>query len=417
MPDDALPSSADVVVVGAGLAGLTVARALAGASVDVLLFEAADAPGGRVRTDRQDGLLLDRGFQLLNPSYPEVRRQLDLRALHLRPFRAGLVVSLGGDRQLLGDPRRWPAGAISALTAPVGSPREKLALARWAIEVGFGRTGRIKSAADTSLDEELHRRRLGVLGEQVLRPFLAGVLADWELETSRRFGELLLRSFVRGTPALPAGGMRAIPDQLASDLPPGVLHCETAVRDVHDGTVATDRGTVQTRLIVLAADPRTSCRLAGLPTPALRGLTTHYHRADTPPTELPLLHVDGEHRGPVVNTAVISAVAPTYAESGALIASTVLGADTSSEPAARAHAGLIYGVDPRAWEHVATYAIPEALPAVTVGQPLRSSVHVRDGLFVAGDHRDTASIQGAMVSGRRAAEAVLATLRHRIVQL
>lgn len=413
MSNDALPSSADVVVVGAGLAGLTAARALAGASVDVLLLEAADAPGGRVRTDRQGGLLLDRGFQLLNPSYPAVRRELDLAALELRPFRAGVVVATGDKRHTVGDPRRWPAGGVAALRAPVGSLREKAALVRWAAEVGFGPAARIKAGADRSLEEELQRRRVGTLGDQVLRPFLAGVLAEWELETSRRFGELLLRSFVRGTPSVPRWGMQAIPEQLAADLPPGVLRCATPVSDVSAGAVVTERGTIRARVVVLAADPRTTCRLAGLPTPTLRGLTTYYHGADEPPTEQALLHVDGERRGPVVNTAVLTTAAPSYATTGALIASTVLGTGEAdaSEAVARAHAGVIYGVDPRGWDHVATYAIPEALPAVAVGQPLRSPVRLGDGLYVAGDHRDTASIQGAMVSGRRAADAVLAALR------
>jgi phytoene dehydrogenase-like protein len=413
VPDDSLPRSVDVVVVGAGLAGLTAARRLAGASLSVLLLEAADAPGGRVRTDRRDGLLLDRGFQLFNPAYPEVRRELDLDALQLRPFRAGVAVALDGRRHLLGDPRRWPAGGVAALTSPVGTWPEKLAFARWSATIGFGPAGRIKHiepSEDTSLADELRRRGLGRLGEQVLRPFLAGVLADWELATSRRFAELLLRSFVRGTPSLPARGMQAVPEQLAADLPDGVLHCSTRVTGIRPGEVTSDRGSTHTRAIVLAADPRTTCELAGLPVPMLRGLTTFYHRVAEPPAREPLLHLDGARRGPVVNTAVVSVVAPTYADTGALVATTVVGADPDPqiEATARAQAGIIYGVDPGGWEQVATYRIPEALPAVAVGQPLRSAIDLGDGLYLAGDHRDTASIQGAMVSGRRAAEAVLA---------
>jgi phytoene dehydrogenase-like protein len=414
MPDDALPTAADVVIVGAGLAGLAAARKLSGASLDVLLLEASDAAGGRVRTDRRDGLLLDRGFQLLNPAYPEVRRELDLAALDLQSFRPGVVVAVGTRRYVLGDPRRWPASGLSALLSPIGSLGEKLALARWAVEVGFGPVERIKKVdEDISLSDVLRSRGLGLLGERAVRPFFAGVLAEAELATSRRFGELLLRSFIRGTPALPSRGMQAIPDQLAGDLPPGVLRCQAPVRAAQADRVDTDGGSVRARAILLAADPRTSCTLAGLPPPTLRGLTTFYHRAAEPPTQAPLLHLDGDRRGPVVNTAVVSTVAPSYASDGALIATTVLGAsaDGAVEAAARRQAGTIYGVRTDDWELVASYPIADALPAVEVGQPLRSSVDLGDGRYMAGDHRDTSSIQGAMVSGRRAAEAILAALR------
>jgi hypothetical protein len=141
----------------------------------------------------------------------------------------------------------------------------------------------------------------------------------------------------------------------------------------------------------------------------MRSLTTYYHLAATPPTRSRMLHLDADRRGPVVNTAVVSNVAPAYGGGrGALVSSTVLGShdDVPSERAVRAQLGLVYGTDAGPWEHVATYAIDDALPAMLPPLPLRRPVTVAEGLFVAGDHRDTASLQGALVSGRRAARAV-----------
>jgi len=405
---------ADVVVIGAGLAGLAATRQLVADGVDVALLEAADAPGGRVRTDRQDGLQLDRGFQLFNPAYPEAQRVFDLPGLNLQSFDAGAVVAIGDRRHIVADPRRQPTQLLRTIRAPVGSLRQKLALLRWAVETGYGPTNRIKRSADRSLAEELRRRGLdGELQRRVLQPFLAGVLADDHLTSSRRFAELLLRAFVRGTPALPAEGMQALPDQLATALPPGVLNLSTAASAVRPGAVVTDRGTIAARAVVIAGDPATGCALAGLPTPPLRGLTTYYHLAEEPPSHRRLLHLDGDHRGPLVNTAVISNVAPSYSPAGAMIASTVLGAHTDSETreAARHQAGLVYGVDTRRWQDVATYPIPQALPAMLAPLTLRQPARLSDGLFIAGDHRDTASIQGALVSGRRAATAVRSFLR------
>lgn len=404
-----LPRRADVVVVGAGLAGLAAMTRLTAHGVDAVLLEASDGVGGRARTDSVDGLLLDRGFQLLNPSYPEAARVLDLEALDLRSFGAGVVVAHAGRRSVLADPRREPRAMLSSLTAP-GSLREKAAFALWAAQVGFGDVVRAKAAPDETLAAFLARRGInGRLRRAVVEPFLAGVLAEDGQESSRRFVDLLVRSFVRGTPALPAAGIGAMAEQLAANLPAGSIRLGVRVTSATGGSVSTDAGAVSASAVVVATDPRSAVALVALPTVVLRPLTTFYHLADEAPTASRMLHVDGDRRGPVLNTAVISNVAPPYAGGrGALIASTVLGdrGDARTEQAVRAQLRLIYGRDPRGWQLVATYPLPDALPAMVPPLPLRRPVVLGDGLFVAGDHRDTASIQGALVSGRRAADAV-----------
>ena len=174
-----LPGSADVVVVGAGLAGLAAAVRLQEAGVDTVVVEAAEAVGGRVRTDVVDGFRLDRGFQLLNPAYPEAERLLDLDALDLRAFDAGLAVARDGRRYILGDPLRMPSALPVDLTAPVGSVRAKASFGSWAAGLGLGSADSIRERPDRSLMDELRARGLdGALTDRVLRPFLSGVLAD-----------------------------------------------------------------------------------------------------------------------------------------------------------------------------------------------------------------------------------------------
>lgn len=394
-------------MVGAGLAGLTAAGMLADAGFEVALLEAGDAPGGRVRTDRVDGVLLDRGFQLFNPSYPQASRSFDLDALRLRPFGAGAVVAAGDRRYVVADPLRMPRAALGGLRLPLGTLREKLAFVRWAIEVGYGPAARIKARPDTSLADDLRRRGLtGRLTDGVIRPFLAGVLADGDFGTSRVLAELLVRSFVRGTPAVPSDGMQALPDQLASRLPDGALRLHTPATSVRAGAITSGEGSWQTRAVVVTAGPRASAELLGTPVPAMRALTTCYHLAPRSPASRPLLHLDADHRGPLVNTAVMTDSAPSYAPGRTLVASTILGSDPTMAGRARQHAGIVYGTDTHSWEHIATYAIPDALPDTPPGTAIRRPVDLGDGIFVAGDHRDTASIQGALVSGRRAAAAV-----------
>src|ERR1700723_2084895 len=112
-----------VVVVGAGLAGLACAADLAAAGVTVQVLEGADAAGGRMRTDRRAGFLLDRGFQVFNTSYPQVQRRLDLRALQLRPLTPGLLLHTSEGRVRFSDPTREPRQARDDLAGRLAGPR------------------------------------------------------------------------------------------------------------------------------------------------------------------------------------------------------------------------------------------------------------------------------------------------------
>jgi phytoene dehydrogenase-like protein len=407
----------DVAIVGAGLAGLSAARHLSIRGLDVVVLEGSDAVGGRVRTDRRNGLLLDRGFQLINPAYPEVARVLDLPALELRPFVPGVIAMTSTGPVRLGDPRRRPAWAADALSPQSGSLSGKLRFASYAWRTAHTPARQLESAIDFSSEVALRSAGVDdVFLETVLRPFLAGVFLEDGLQTSRRFLDVILTSFVTGVPSVPAQGMQAIPEQLHDALPPGSVRLGTRVRRVRPGQVDTDGGAITARDIIVAADPMQAAELVpGVVAPQGRAVTTWYYVADVAPAQLtegvPVLVVDGAHRGPVLNTVVLTHAAPTYATYGrVLVSASALGChdDAATEVQVRTHLSHLYGRPAIGWEHVATYPIPYALPAMTVPLNVRQPVALGDGIFVAGDHRDTASIQGAMVSGRRAANAVLA---------
>ncbi len=415
-PTPALPSRADVVVVGAGLAGLACARRLARRDLNVVVLEAAEAVGGRVRTDVVNGFLCDRGFQLLNPAYPEVRRVLDVTALRLQPLPAAVVVATGNGRRTLADPRRapglLPSTVMALLRGGVGSVREQAAFGRWALAAGRRPVETLLSEPDGEWGAVLAERGVdGALRDRVVLPFLTGVLGEQDGSSSHRFAQLLVRSFLRGTPSVPWRGMQALPDQLAAGL--GGVHLGVKVTSVGPGRVRTADGEITARSVVVATDPPTAGRLLGLPAVQMRSLTTFWHVSPEPPTGSGALHVDGDHRGPVVNSIVISNRARSYSpDERSLIATTVLGAvgDQSMERAVLAQLETIYGGSTRWWELMRRHVVPDALTAMPPPLQARKPVALDGGLVVAGDHRDTASTQGALVSGRRAADAVLAGL-------
>lgn len=410
----------DVVIVGAGLAGLAAARELSIHGIDVVVLERGATVGGRVRTDRIDGLQLDHGFQLYNPAYPEAARVLDHDALQLRSFTPGVVALTDHGPTRLGDPRRRPRWAVDALSGRTGGLAGKLRFAAYAWQTS--RAPRSDREAREDMTAEVALLSAGVdptLLETVLRPFLSGVFLEDRLATSRRFLDLVLTSFVKGTPAVPAAGMQAIPEQLRDALPEDTVYTGVTVHSVQPQRVVTDVGEHSAGVVLVATDPATAgTLLPGLPVPVGRDVTTFYYLADGDPALLtegdPVLLVDGRHaRGPVINTVVLTHAAPSYASHGrTLVSASVLGLRESAEDelAVRNHLAQLYGVGTRGWDMVGRYPIPYALPAMTVPLTIRQPVDLGEGVFVAGDHRDTASIQGAMVSGRRAADAVLARL-------
>ncbi len=400
-----------VAVVGAGLAGLVCARQLVEHGAEVTVYEQAGQVGGRVRTDLIDGYRCDRGFQLINPAYPAVPRELDLAALDLRAFGAGVTVAHGSQRFRLADPRRMPGAIADTVMAPVGTLAEKMAFAGWAMG-SLWPVPKLLSADDTTLAASLdHAGVGGPLRTGVVDQFLAGVLADADQQSSATFSLLLVRSFLLGNPSVPSLGMGRVPEQLAAGLPGGSLCLGVEIEQVEPGVLRGSMGEQQVDAVVVATDPTSAARLVAVEPPRMRGLTTFWYGTDEPPadpTHAKLLHLDADHRGPVVNSAVMTAVAPSYAPAGRqLIAATVLGAEVAAEPEARRQLARMYGTDTSGWELIATHAIAEALPTQSAPLQVRRPVRLADGLFVAGDHRDTASIQGALVSGRRAARAVL----------
>ena len=403
----------DVVVAGAGLAGLRAAQLLCRRGLDVVVLDAADRPGGRVATDVVDGFRCDRGFQVLNTSYPALRAAVDLDALDLRAFNPAATVRGADGLHTYGDPRRLPALTPRMAVDRLVPVRDKATLAAWTARVLAGGPRRVAAFGGRSAADDLAAAGVrGPLLDRVLRPFLSGVLGEAELTTSAAFVRLVWRAFALGTIAVPADGMGALPAQLADRLPDGVLRLGRRVDAVRGGAVRVDGDELTARAVVVATDPVTAAELLpDVAAPRMHALTTLYHVAPTPPADSPTLHLDGTG-GPLANTVVLTEAVPGYSPDGrSLVSSSFLGtADRLSEPDVRRELARIYGVPTDGWVHLHTAEVPRALPALPAASPLRRDVALGDGLFVAGDHRDTPSQQGALVSGRRAAEAVLAHL-------
>jgi phytoene dehydrogenase-like protein len=406
-----LPRSTDVVVVGGGAAGLAAARTLTAAGAEVVLLEAADRVGGRIATDPVDGFLLDRGFQVVNTAYPALPDFVDVAGLDLRFFDHAVVVADQRGRHLLADPRRR-----LALPGPGPLPVPAAGLARLALlslRLGYGDARRLLAEPETTAAAYLAARLDERTVTALVEPFLTGVFGAAPLETSSRVLAMIWRAFVRGRIGVPATGMQRLAAALAAPLPRGCVRLGTPVSAVDGQRVRTAAGELQARAVIVAADPAAAAALVpGLPAPGQRVLVTFYHAADEPPASRPVLLLDGTGQSGIANSVVLTLAAPSYAPPGRhLIATTATLEAGLDEPAVRRHLAELYGRPTGDWEHIATVrADPGLVAAPPPRGSLRQPARLTGTLFVAGDHRDTPSLQGALVSGRRAARAVLREL-------
>jgi phytoene dehydrogenase-like protein len=406
--------SAEVIIIGAGLAGLTCARRLQQAGRSCVVLEAAEAVGGRVRTDAVEGFRLDRGFQVFLTAYPEARRWLDYKALDLKAFTPGALVQTAAGRQRVADPFRQPAYLWPTLRASVGTLADKLRIATLRRRARRGSLAELFQRPETSTLAALQAHGFGAgMIEQFLRPWLGGIFLERELATSSRMMEFVFRMLAEGVAAVPARGMQAIPDQLAAGLRAGTVRLNTPVASLESGGVRLASGEcLRAQHVVVATDGTGAAGLLPeLPMPAWRSTVTVYFEAAHSPVGEATLLLNGQAGGRVNHVAVMSDVAPKYAPAGrALIAVSLKdhAAESDSVLAGQVLAELTgwWGQSVGAWRVLKTVRVSRALPVRSplMTEPVRP---VRAGVWVCGDHRDSASIQGAMQSGRATADAII----------
>jgi len=381
----------DVLIAGAGLAGLNAAIHLEAAGVDVTVIESSDRAGGRVASDVIDGFICDRGFQLINVQYPALRELDILKKLDFIEAPRVIEVSLGEQRHAIGDPRQVPWTALNRAT---GTISEKIALLKFIM---------VAPKPDQSIGQAL--RGTGTCYERVLRPFLQGVFLTDPDNVDAAYGHSIIRSFVSGRPGVPRKGVGELSKALAQRVSNIVYN--TRVDGLDQTSVHTNNGSYTADKILIATDATTATQLLGLTeVPRMAGCITWYHAVSQNPSGSGRLVVDGQKRGPIINTVVMSDISASYAPSGQHLLSTTTDLNVT-ESDVRRHLAILWGVNTHEWQFIAKYEIPAALPIHSVGRALSQSIKISDHHFVAGDHRSVPSQQGALFSGRLAAQLIL----------
>lgn len=411
-----------VIVVGAGLAGLTCAKVLHEHGAEVEAFEAADGVGGRVRTDERDGFLLDRGFQVYFTAYPAARRHLDHDALELRAFDPGAIIHRGWGRTVLSDPLRDPGGLPSTLFSRTATLSDKIRVATLALKCMLPGSAP-EAAGETALEDESVLDFLRECGfsrefvESFFRPFYGGILLDRSLAASCSVFTFTFRMMVRGEAVVPARGMGEIPRQLASRLPEGRVRLESPVEGLlrEQGRVRGIRGPWGEReadAVAVATDAPEARKLTGekVPEDSVGEICLYYETSGVGSGKKILLNAE---EGSFINNAVeISAVSERYAPPGRhlLYAITLGGFDLPDEELLRRGVEELSSWYPRAdFRPLGLRRIPYGQFAQPPGMhaALPRNRTATPGLFLAGEYTVDSSINGAILSGERAAREVL----------
>ncbi|MGC4099544.1 MAG: NAD(P)/FAD-dependent oxidoreductase [Nitrospira sp.] len=412
-----MPTTSQVLIVGAGLAGLACARRLTGAGLTCTVLEASDGIGGRIRTDRVEGFQLDRGFQILLTGYPEARKTLNFAGLDLMPFHPGALIRHAGRFHVMSDPFRRPQDLPQILLSPIGSLADKFRM--WRLRRDTLQSHLCSAMRDPGrpTHEVLEAYEFSdAIVMRFFQPFLSGVFLETALTTPCWIFELVWAAFCRGATALPRNGMGAIAQQLAATLPPGTIRLNQTVQQIHGASVILESGERLTgEILVVATDDATASRLRGehVPRTTARDSVTLYFDAAVAPHRGPWLMLNGEGEGVVRTVCVLSEAAPSYAPPGrALIAVTATEQIASHDDLLQAMRRCLrswFGSQVDEWHHLRTDHIRRALPPIDVLAPgnRTTSPRVAAGLYLCGDYRDSGTLDGALVSGRKAAEAIL----------
>ncbi len=408
--------SVDVIIIGAGIAGLTAAKVLKAQGRNILIIEASDGVGGRVRSDSKDGFILDRGFQVLLTAYPEAKEFLDYDKLMLRTFKPGALILDGGRRFPIGDPSREPSLLFQTLFSPVGNLADKLRLLKLKTKLAFTPIADIFSKEETST--LIHLQNLGFSEKFIQKffiPFFSGIFLENELSTSSRMFEFVFKMFGEGSAAVPAGGMGKVSEQLAEGLSANDLILNERVTKIEQNYVYGASGNVFQSKVILIATDAINIPINHQQSTASKSAITYYFSTAEKTKFIDRIVLNANTDRIINNIAFMDHISADYAPSGqSLIAVStkhqVDADETSQEHSVKKELLQLYP-DSATWKTIAKYHIPYALPS---DKSVRNSIASykldnTENHFICGDHLLNGSINAAMKSGKEAAEEILSS--------
>jgi phytoene dehydrogenase-like protein len=404
-----------VIIIGAGIAGLTCAKYLKDRGIQSLILEASDGVGGRVRTDLYEGFRLDRGFQILLTAYPEAQRLLNYEALDFQAFTSGAMIRdiQKNDFSVMANPFKEPSKLMSSLTSNVGSLTDKMRVLRLIMDTNNIQEEVFENQGISTIEYLQNYGFSESMIQQFFRPFFGGVFLENDLSTSSSFFKYIFGKFYEGDAVIPAKGIQQISEQIAKMLYVGTVKLNTKVVKIDGNYVYLENGNrLYGEKIILATDGFQADKLLGKnPERKFNSTTCTYFSAERSPLKEKMLALNPNRASMIHNFCVPSDIAPAYAPAGkSLISVSTHGFDLydKEELAKNIKRELVtwFGQEVETWQHLRTYHIPQALPSFGINQQGAKSLKLSEILYQCGDATAYPSLNGAMATGRKVAEMI-----------
>ena len=382
-----------ILIVGGGIAGLQAANILHQNNTDFILFEKQASVGGRVSSTKKDGFILDRGFQVLQTSYPEVQRSLDLSKLQLHFFESGAKVK----DQLFFNPLRRPFDLFSS---DILTFKDVFSLAKiwYRLQGVVPALDGNKQTTQELIESYTFSNRFK---NEFLIPFFQGVFLQEALTQPASLFFYYLQQFLYGNAAIPSGGMQAIPDQMAAYLPADKLQLNKEVTALNAISITLKSGEIiEGDAVILAVDLPVAAKILGVQTPQTLASRTFYFSAKKAEKEPALLRLVGEQH--LLHFTCLTDVNPELAPKGkALYSATSLQGSSEEE----VKVALEKQLPGQKLTFIHSFDIPHSLQKVEAYETVKNAAN---GIVLAGDYLEFPSLQGALHSGSKAAEEILA---------
>jgi len=400
-----------VVIVGGGISGLTVAHYLQQAGVDFLLIEATEQLGGKVATEKVDGFLLDKGFQVFLTAYPEVQKVLNIDALQLKHFEPGAVIRYHNRFVEISDPLRKPSALLKSVFSPVASFKDKLRILKLTQQLKKSSIEEIfKTTETTTLTDLVQLGFSQKIIDTFFRPFLGGIFLERQLQTSNRFFRFVFKMFADGTAALPTGGIQKIADQLAGNIPAENFLLGKKVVDLKNNQVIVAEGDPIEAQHIIA-----TCHfnlLKNDETRTYNQVCNLYFSAPAAPIKGAKLILNGAGSGLINNLVFVSEVDKSVApKNKTLVSVSVIGnpnlSDEQLAQAVKEELNEWFGIVSKSWKLIQLYRIEQALPLSTQVKEAVQPIQLNETTLLAGQHIHYGSLNAAMESSRKAADWVL----------
>jgi len=408
----------DIIIIGAGLSGLTAAIHLYQKGHNVKIIEATDKVGGRVKTYEQDGFLMDHGFQVLQTAYPEAQALLDYEALQLKNFMPGaLILHEDGTKSTIGDPLRQFNTLLPTLRSNAGNFKDKLKILSLKTAVSGTKIDSIfqRNAVSTVVALKEEYGFSDQMINQFFKPFFSGIFLENDLKTSRRMFDFVFKMFSEGYAALPANGMEAIPKQLADKLPPKTIIVNQKVVSVDEGIIKTEDGHQfkADKILIATAAKDLFSKYKKQKSNSYQSVTNIYFSAPKSPMKKPIIGLNTSKNKLVNNICVMNEVAPNYAPKGKSLISVSINGLVQENDAAIAQKvkkemKRWFSSQTEKWDLLKIFKIDYALPnqQTVSNQITEKDIKIGDNIYACGDHLLYGSINAAMKSGRVAAEII-----------